>query len=425
MGTANRAVETATVRTIEGAGIDAAKATTSIKEAQAKALEADLSSSLTFSEFKNNYVFATVNSTTNKSTSSDIYYGKYFIETPQITSGVTLGQNVLTKRYALVSPTSIGSNALENLGIIAGDVIEVVNPNSQNNSIRYTVISSTKLNDKTVMELNQSAISENLTGSPSIVNLYIESNNTSENLVANIPDTVLDTCLINGVQINNSTKYQCDLRGGVFLSTVNSASFPSNTLRGTSLPPGTIPVALPDSCDTLRRKIDAIFEKFCDHLFGNAGHQNGGPLIPNCMAINFDLMQKTLEDMRETQRRRNEEKPGSYELMTDAEIAIACYKYSIEECVIKAVNTTTVPHQTWQQTLRGAIKMLWDYRLKCPDLASSLYVAKPDGINSPRSACLRVIDAEYFKMNNEGLLSQPPLRDGKPIIPYPANTDPM
>ena len=39
MGTANRAVETATVRTIEGAGIDAAKATTSIKEAQAKALE--------------------------------------------------------------------------------------------------------------------------------------------------------------------------------------------------------------------------------------------------------------------------------------------------------------------------------------------------------------------------------------------------
>jgi hypothetical protein len=40
MGTANRAVETATVRTIEDAGIDATKATTSIKEAQAKALEA-------------------------------------------------------------------------------------------------------------------------------------------------------------------------------------------------------------------------------------------------------------------------------------------------------------------------------------------------------------------------------------------------
>lgn len=40
MGAANRAVETATVRTIQGAGIDATKATTSIKEAQAKALEA-------------------------------------------------------------------------------------------------------------------------------------------------------------------------------------------------------------------------------------------------------------------------------------------------------------------------------------------------------------------------------------------------
>lgn len=40
MGTANRAVETATVRVIEDAGVDAAKATTAIKEAQAKALEA-------------------------------------------------------------------------------------------------------------------------------------------------------------------------------------------------------------------------------------------------------------------------------------------------------------------------------------------------------------------------------------------------
>ena len=40
MGAANRAVETATVRAIEGAGIDATKATTAVKEAQAKALEA-------------------------------------------------------------------------------------------------------------------------------------------------------------------------------------------------------------------------------------------------------------------------------------------------------------------------------------------------------------------------------------------------
>jgi hypothetical protein len=39
MGAANRAVETATVRAIEGAGIDATKATTAVKEAQAKALQ--------------------------------------------------------------------------------------------------------------------------------------------------------------------------------------------------------------------------------------------------------------------------------------------------------------------------------------------------------------------------------------------------
>jgi hypothetical protein len=40
LGTANRAVETATVRTIENAGLDAAKATTAVKKAQADALAA-------------------------------------------------------------------------------------------------------------------------------------------------------------------------------------------------------------------------------------------------------------------------------------------------------------------------------------------------------------------------------------------------
>ena len=200
---------------------------------EAKALEADLSSSLTFSEFKNNYVFATVNSTTNKSTSADIYYGKYFIETPQITSGVTLGQNTSTKRYALVSPT-VGDKFFKNLGLIVGDVIEVVNPNSQNNSVRFEIMNILSLNDKEIIELNKSAISENLTGSPSIVNLYIKSNNTSTNLVVNITDTVVNTCLINNKPLANNTKYQCDLRGGVFIQTlINNSSFTNTFLNST------------------------------------------------------------------------------------------------------------------------------------------------------------------------------------------------
>ena len=191
---------------------------------EAKALEADLSSSLTFSEFKNNYVFATVNSTTDKSALADIYYGKYFIDTPQITSGVTLGQNALTKRYALVSPT-VGNKFFTNLGLIVGDVIEVVNPNSQNNSVRFEIMNILSLNDKEIIELNKSAISENLTGSSSIVNLYIKSNNTSSNLVVNITDTFVDTCLVNNKPLSNNTKYQCDLRGGAFVK--NSVFTPS------------------------------------------------------------------------------------------------------------------------------------------------------------------------------------------------------
>lgn len=181
---------------------------------EAKVLEADLSSSLTFSEFKNNYVFATVNSTTDKSTSTDIYYGKYFIDTPQITSGITLGQNASTKRYALVSPTGIGNITLENLGIIAGDVIEVVNPNSQNNSTRYDVVGTLKLNGKNIIELNQSAISENLTGSPSLVNVYLATKDIpSSDLYSS--DTNLYNCVVNNIIIKNNTKYQCNLRNGV------------------------------------------------------------------------------------------------------------------------------------------------------------------------------------------------------------------
>jgi len=182
---------------------------------EAKGLEADLSSNLTFSEFKNNYVFATVNSTTDKSTSADIYYGKYFIDTPQIMSGITLGQNASTKRYALLSP-SVGDKFFTNLGLIIGDVIEVVNPNSQNNSVRFEIMNISSLNNKEIIELNKSAISENLTGSPSIVNLYVKLNNTSSNLVININDKTTNTCFLNGKLINNNTNYQCDLRGGVF-----------------------------------------------------------------------------------------------------------------------------------------------------------------------------------------------------------------
>jgi hypothetical protein len=91
------------------------------------------------------------------------------------------------------------------------------------------------LNDKEIIELNKSAISENLTGSPSIVNLYIKSNNTSADLIVNITDKVVDVCFINNLPVPNNTKYQCDLRGGVFLKGLTSSSltrtvFPNLTL---------------------------------------------------------------------------------------------------------------------------------------------------------------------------------------------------
>jgi len=201
---------------------------------EAKALEADLSSSLTFSEFKNNYVFATVNSTTNKSASADIYYDKYFIDTPQIISGSTLGQNPSTKRYGLVTPR-VGGKSFTNLGFIVGDYIEVVNPNSQNNSIRFEIANILSLNNEEIIELKKEVISENLTGSPSIVNLYVRSDNIPTNLIINTTDTVVDTCLVMNKSLGNNTKYQCDLRGGVLITNLINNSLIKNQLRNSTL----------------------------------------------------------------------------------------------------------------------------------------------------------------------------------------------
>ena len=181
-----------------------------------KGIAADITSSLSFNEFKNNYIFATVNNTINKNSATDVYRGEYFINTPQLYSTVGLGQDESSKIVGLVCP-NIGGKYLYSLGLASGDIIEIINSNSENTTKRFKISDYLVLNDKEIVLFEDSElISENLTGSPSIVNLFIEPLGTNTNSVKlNLTDTIYGLCAVSsGIVLKNSTKYQCQLRRG-------------------------------------------------------------------------------------------------------------------------------------------------------------------------------------------------------------------
>ena len=182
---------------------------------ESKNIIADLSSTLVFDEYKNNYIFASVTSTINKNTASDVYMADFLINTPQLISNVNLGQNETNKKSAMVC-ISVGGKLLNDLSIFSGDVIEIINEKSQNNSQRFLVIDTVIINNKQIIVLKQPAISENLTGSPSIVNLFVEPlGTTTNNVTLNLTDTIYGSCAVSsGIVLKNSTKYQCQLRRG-------------------------------------------------------------------------------------------------------------------------------------------------------------------------------------------------------------------
>lgn len=181
---------------------------------ETKGIEADISSNLTFSEYKNNYIFATVNSTVDKSIETDVYTADYFISTPQIKSGLPLGENQVTKRNALVC-LNVGGKSLSSLALYPGDVIEVINSKSANMGTRFEILDTLTLNGKELIVVKQTAVSEKLIGSPSVVQLY-QPRIGSPSVVLDLNDTSFGKCIKNGTTIKNSTNYQCQLRTGVF-----------------------------------------------------------------------------------------------------------------------------------------------------------------------------------------------------------------
>lgn len=185
----------------------------------ASELEADISCSLIFDEYKDGKIFARLSSVTSKNSALDEYFGDYFIGTPQLLKSGGLGNSNATKNYAIISINPNTNTPLKNLGAIVGDVAEVVNSSSSNNQIKFKITEITSINDKEVFKvtpinLDHLPVLESLVGSASIINLYIKGTSSlTPELNGN-----LGCCYVEKVGLENSTNYQCSIRQGKYIA---------------------------------------------------------------------------------------------------------------------------------------------------------------------------------------------------------------
>jgi len=177
-------------------------------------LEANIGCTLTFSEYKENKVFATVTAVTDLNTALDVYFADYFTDSPQLSKAGSLGTNPTTLDYALVSVNPSTSRPLSSLGLIAGDVIEVVNSDSVNNQFKFEISETTTINQQEVLRLkpifnDQVPTIESLLGTSSLVNLYVKGTSTQTPVLSGD----LGCCYNGTTKLEDNTSYQCSVRG--------------------------------------------------------------------------------------------------------------------------------------------------------------------------------------------------------------------
>jgi len=194
-------------------------------------LEANIGCTLTFSEYKENKVFATVTAVTDLNTALDVYFADYFTDSPQLSKAGSLGTNPTTLDYALVSVNPSTSRPLSSLGLIAGDVIEVVNSDSVNNQFKFEISETTTINQQEVLRLkpifnDQVPTIESLLGTSSLVNLYVKGTSTQTPVLSGD----LGCCYNGTVTIENNTSYQCGIRSGFNYATGSCSGVGSSSI---------------------------------------------------------------------------------------------------------------------------------------------------------------------------------------------------
>lgn len=183
---------------------------------------ANLQASYTFTQYKDNKIFATVNSVTSQNSALDVYFGEYFIETPQITKTGNLGSSLVTENYALISVNPNTDKTLSGLGVIPGDFLEIVKAGSANNGIKYEIHEITSINNKEVIRLKpyngQIPVTESLIGSAAIVNVYVKG---TLSFIEEEINSDLGCCssLDGTVQYGNQTRHQCRARSQSYVFT--------------------------------------------------------------------------------------------------------------------------------------------------------------------------------------------------------------
>ena len=201
-------------------------------------LEADVTCGLTFTSYTDYKAFAKVVSVTNQNSALDVYFGDYFVNTPQLSKSGSLGYNESTIDYALVSVNPSTAKPLSYLGITSGDAIEVVNSSSLNTGYKFLINEITTVNNKEVLRLtpvysgNNPNI-ESLIGQTSTVNIYVKGTTTS---TADF-DGVLGCCVNKSTydKIDNSTEYQCSIRSSNYGFSIGTcASIPNTTSQSST-----------------------------------------------------------------------------------------------------------------------------------------------------------------------------------------------
>lgn len=176
-------------------------------------LSANLNATYTFVDYKDDKIFATVNSVTTLNSAIDVYFADYFIETPQISKSGDLG-SFGAKKYALVNMNPASNTNLNSLGLLQGDFLELINPDSVNDLIKFRVNDLKIINDTEVLQLTpyneKIPVEESIVGSSTLLNLYIKGIPTSTEETSDELGCCSD---LSGLfPIPNQTKKQCSAR---------------------------------------------------------------------------------------------------------------------------------------------------------------------------------------------------------------------
>lgn len=193
-------------------------------------VKADVSCSLTYVDYKEDKIFALVNSITNENTAIEVYAGDYFTQTPQLSKSGSLGNSIQTENYSLILLNPNTNNNFNYMGITVGDVIETIYENSKNHGVKYEVEDIINVNQKQTLKLKKYnnyglPLEESLLGKPVILNVYVTNVNKDKQLPL-INNAVTGCCynLVDSIKLENQTEYQCKSRQRQYTFTTSNCN---------------------------------------------------------------------------------------------------------------------------------------------------------------------------------------------------------